>query len=53
MQTEKIKLNEFLPNIFVSNFDSYLFIATGNIVNQIGAHSMLKEAFNFYFIPFF
>ena len=53
METEKTKLNEFFPNIFVSNFDSCLFIATGNIVNQIGTHSMLKEAFNFDFILFF
>ena len=53
MKTEKIKLNEFFPNIFVSNFDSCLFTATGNIVHQIGTHSMLKEAFNFDFILIF
>ena len=50
---KKIKLNDFFPNIFVSNFESCLFIAKGNIVNQIGTNSMLKEAFNFDFILFF
>ena len=53
MKTEKIKLNEFFPNIFISNFDRCLFIATGNIVNQIGTHSMFKEVFNFDFILIF
>ena len=38
MKTEKIKLNEIFPNIFLSNFDSCLFIATGKIVNQTGTH---------------
>ena len=43
----------FFPNIYVSNFDSCLFLATGNTVNRIGTHSMLKEAFNFDFILIF
>ena len=53
MKTEKIKFNECFPNIFASNFHSCLFVATGNIVNQIGTHSMLKEALNFDFILIF